>query len=85
MLYEVITIRTNKFSGYLSGVWRDDKDGQDLKGFKVRGAYLFNQYIQAGVGAEVDVLQRRLEDDSDDTTSARYWADVTGYISYNFV
>lgn len=74
-------IRTNKFSGYLSGVWRDDKDGQDLKGFKVRGAYLFNQYVQAGVGAEVDVLQRRLEDDSDDTTSARYWADVTGYIT----
>ena len=27
------------------------------------------------------MLQRRLEDDSDDTTSARYWADVTGYIT----
>ncbi|PLY12546.1 MAG: hypothetical protein C0624_00720 [Desulfuromonas sp.] len=74
-------IRTNNFSGYLSGVWREDKDNQDLKGFKVRGAYMLNQYIQAGIGAEVDVLQRRLEDDNDDTSSTRYWADLTTYLT----
>ncbi|PLX95420.1 MAG: hypothetical protein C0621_03635 [Desulfuromonas sp.] len=74
-------VRTDKCSGYLSGVFREDRDGQDLKGLKVHGAYLFTPQIQAGVGAEVNVLQRRLEDDSDETTSCRYWADVTGYIT----
>jgi hypothetical protein len=74
-------IRTDRFSGYLSGVWRDDSDGQDLRGFKARGAYLFNKYLQAGVGVEVDVLERRLETESDDTTSSRYWLDTVAYLT----
>ena len=74
-------IRTRNFSGYLTGVFRDDEDGQDLKGFKARAAYLFNSYVQAGVGLEVDVLDRRIDDEDDETTSSRYWADVTGYIT----
>ena len=75
-------IRTDRFSGYLTGVYRDDEDGQDLKGFKVRAAYMFNRYVHAGVGANVDVLDRRidLEDDEDETTSDLYWA----YASINF-
>ena len=74
-------IRSERFAGYLSGVWRDDADGQDLKGFKVRGSYLFNKFLQAGVGAEVDVLQRWLDDTDDDTTSSRYWVDATAYLT----
>ncbi len=69
-----------RFSGYLTGVLRDDSDGQDLYGFKARAAYYFTDWLQGGVGAEVDVLQRDLEDD-DDTTSQRYWADVTTHIT----
>lgn len=65
-----------RFSGYLTVVLRDDTDGQDLYGFKARAAYAFTDRLQAGVGANVDVLERDLEDD-DDTTSQRYWADVT--------
>ncbi len=74
-------IRTVRCAGYLAGVWRDDADGQDLKGIKVNGSFLFNKYLQAGIGAEVDVLQRRLDDTEDDTTSSRYWADLTAYIT----
>jgi hypothetical protein len=80
-------IRTERFSGYLSGVWRDGGDGQDLKGFKLRGAYLFNQYLQAGAGVELDVLDRRLDflvdrfGSGDETTSTRIWADATVYLT----
>jgi len=73
-------IRTDRFSGYFSGVWRSDPDGQDLYGVKARGAYRFNSLLQAGVGAEIDVLERRLEE-SDETTSSRIWADATAYFS----
>ena len=75
-------IRTDRFSGYLTGVYRDDEDGQDLKGFKARAAYMFNRYLHAGVGANVDVLDRRidLENDEDETTSDLFWA----YASINF-
>ena len=37
--------------------------------------------FHAGAGAEIDVLQRRIEDDSDDTLSSRYWVDITAYIT----
>lgn len=73
-------IRTDRFSGYLSGVWRDDPDGQDLYGVKVRSAFRFNSLLQAGIGAEIDVLDRRLEVE-DETTSSRIWADATAYFS----
>jgi hypothetical protein len=68
-------VRTNRFSGYLTGVIRNDDEGQDLKGFKVRAAWMFSKKFQAGVGANVDVLDRRmdLENDEDDTTSSLFW------------
>jgi len=68
-------IRTGRFSGYLTGVIRNDDEGQDLKGFKARVAWMFSKKFQAGVGANVDVLDRRidLEDDDDETTSSLYW------------
>jgi hypothetical protein len=79
-------IRTVRFSGYLTGVYRDDADGQDLRGFKVYGSYLFNRMLQAGVGANVDVLERQLnffddESGSDETTAQRYWADATVFFN----
>jgi len=73
-------IRTAHFAGYLAGTIRDDGDGQDLNGFKAYASYLVNKYFEAGAGAHVDVLERRLEDD-DDTTSSRLWADATVYFN----
>ena len=68
-------IRTGRFSGYLTGVIRNDDDGQDLKGFKARAAWMFSKKFQAGVGANVDVFDRRidLENDEDETTSNLFW------------
>jgi hypothetical protein len=79
-------IRTGRFAGYLSGVYRDDTDGQDLQGVKLYGSYRFNQYVQVGLGADIDVFERQLnyfdEDSSpDETTSGRYWADATVYFT----
>ncbi|MHB1398057.1 MAG: hypothetical protein ACYDAI_09960 [Trichloromonadaceae bacterium] len=74
-------IRTARCAGYLTGVWRDDGDGQDLKGFKIYGSYLLNQLLQAGAGAHVDVLERRLDDTDDETSSSRLWVDLTAYLS----
>jgi hypothetical protein len=73
-------IRTDHFSGYLVGTVRDDSDGQDLYGVKVRAAWLFNRYFETGIGAHVDVLERRLEED-DETTSSRVWVDGTAFVS----
>ncbi|MHB8764100.1 MAG: hypothetical protein ACYDA8_07155 [Deferrisomatales bacterium] len=73
-------LRTGGFSGYLTGTFRDDQDGQDLRGFKVRGAYLFAGKFELGAGLHLDVLERDLEGD-DDTTSKRYWADLTAYLT----
>ena len=68
-------IRTDQFSGYLTGVYRNDDDGQDLKGVKARAAWMFSTKFQAGVGANVDVLDRRidLENNGDETTSDLFW------------
>ena len=74
-------IRTKRFSGYLSGTWRSAGDGQDLKGVKAYAAYMLDQKIKAGLGVHIDVLERRLEVDSDDTTSSRVWIDGTYYLS----
>jgi hypothetical protein len=73
-------IRTGNFSGYASGVLRNDKDGQDLKGVKIHGSYLITKELQCGLGANIDVFERRLDDNDDETTSTRYWADA----SYDF-
>ncbi|MEJ2034061.1 MAG: hypothetical protein P8Y63_13725, partial [Deltaproteobacteria bacterium] len=68
-------IRTKRISGYLSGVYRNDL--QDLWGVKGRFAYLFNHMFEAGVGAEVDVLDRYVNyftlEASDETTCSRIW------------
>lgn len=74
-------LRTGKFSGYLTGIYRKDDDGQDLKGFKVRAAYKIIPEVEAGVGLHLDVLERSInyfqtDADQDETTSKRYWADV---------
>lgn len=74
-------IRTARCAGYLTGVWRDDGDGQDLKGFKVYGSYLLTQSLQAGAGAHLDVLERRLDDTDDETSSSRLWLDLTAYLT----
>jgi hypothetical protein len=73
-------IRTGNFSGYISGVLRNDKEGQDLKGIKVHGAYMFTKALQCGLGADINVFQRRLDDNTDETSSSNYWADA----SYDF-
>ena len=76
-------IRTDKFSGYLAGVFRNDEDGQDLIGVKGRAAWLFSKKIQAGVGANVDVLDRRidLDNNEDETTSSLLWLYGTYYFT----
>jgi len=68
-------IRTKQFSGYLTGVYRNDDDGQDLKGLKARAAWMFSKKFHAGVGANVDVLDRRIdyENNEDETTSDLFW------------
>jgi len=68
-------IRTEQFSGYLAGVYRNDDDGQDLKGVKIRGAWMFSKKFQAGAGANIDVLDRRIDFDNneDETTSSLLW------------
>ncbi|MDH3390756.1 MAG: hypothetical protein OEL85_03035 [Desulfobulbaceae bacterium] len=75
-------IRTNQFSGYLAGVYRNDEDGQDLKGIKARLAYMFFKKLHAGVGANVDVLDRRIDfaNNEDETTSSLLWL----YGTYSF-
>ncbi len=80
-------LRTEKFSGYLTGTYRKDDDGQDLTGAKAYVAYLFHPKLEAGVGANVDVLERQVGflddqyDDGDDTTSQRYWVDATVFLT----
>jgi hypothetical protein len=69
-------IRTDRLSGYLSGVYRNDSDGQDLRGVRAHGSWLFNRYFRAGIGADLDVLQRRIEE-NDESTSSRVWVDAT--------
>ncbi len=75
-------LRTGKFYGYLSGVYRSDDDGQGMYGVKVYGNYQFMEPLKVGIGCNVDVLERDIayynSDDSDqsETTSTRLWADA---------
>jgi len=73
-------LRTGKYSGYLVGVYRDDEEGQGLYGAKVRVAYRFHEKFEAGLGAHIDVLERRLDDD-DETTSSRIWVDANTHLT----
>jgi hypothetical protein len=70
-------IRTGRFYGYLSGVWREDPDGQDLAGAKAYFGANVNQKLRFGLGAHLDVMERYLDDDQDETTNTRIWADGT--------
>ncbi|MFA5701420.1 MAG: hypothetical protein WC913_09110 [Desulfuromonas sp.] len=74
-------IRTGRFYGYLSGVWRDDPDGQDLAGAKLYVAANMNRTLRFGLGIHLDVMERYLDDDQDETTNTRIWAD--GTITFN--
>jgi len=74
------TVGSKPYSYYLAGVMRMDDDGQDMSGVKCHIGYQLTKELEAGVGANVDVLERRLEDD-DETTSTRLWLDGTYRIS----
>jgi hypothetical protein len=76
-------LRTGTWSGYLIGTFRDDNDGQSLRGLKLRLAYLFNRYFEPGFGMNVDVLERRLEE-KDETVSSRYWFFLKSEITDSF-
>lgn len=76
-------MRTARFSGYLSGVWRHAGEGQDLTGARIRAAWLFSPALQGGIGAEIDVLERRLDEFEDDTYSTRFWTDLTARLRPN--
>lgn len=65
---------------YLSGLLRMDGDGQDMYGIKGYVGYQLTPEIESGLGAHVDVLDRRLEND-EETTSSRIWIDGTYRIS----
>lgn len=74
-------LRTGSFSGYLVGTLRRDDDGQNLHGIKAYGSYRFMPQLQAGLGLNVDVLEREInyfdtDADSDETTQQRYWIDA---------
>ncbi len=79
-------LKTNKFSGYLSGVMRDDKDGQDMHGIKFRASYQFLPQFEAGAGAEIDVMDREIayfdtdDPDQGESTNTRIWL----YGTYDF-
>lgn len=70
-------LRTDRFFGYLIGTWREDSDGQDLAGVKFYAAGMLTSAMQLGAGVHLDVLERRLDEDQDETTSTRLWTDVT--------
>lgn len=79
--FGVEKLRTGNCSGYLVGTFRRDDGGQNLHGFKAYGAYRFLPQLQAGLGLNVDVLEREInyfatDAEVDETTSKRYWADV---------
>lgn len=72
--FGIETVGAKKLNYYLAGVVRLDSDGQEMTGVKGHASYRFTDDFEAGVGAHVDVLERRLEDD-ETTTSSRIWVD----------
>ena len=75
-------LRTGPFSGYLSGIYRNDDDGQDLYGAKAYADYQLMAKLRTGVGANVDVLERDIayfnsdDKEQNETTSTRIWVDA---------
>jgi len=85
-------IRTDRFSGSTSGLFRDHREGQDLYGTRGRIAYLWSHRLQLGGGASIDVLERHpVVFDGEETaiegkyeeTACRIWADATVFFSPN--
>lgn len=74
-------IRTGRFSGYVIGTWREDPDGQDLAGVKIYAASRVCKMMQVGAGVHLDVLERYIDEDEDETTSSRVWVD--GTVTFN--
>jgi hypothetical protein len=76
-------IRTERISGYLSAVYREAGDGQDLSGFKARVSYFFNRTLQAGLGVHYDVFERQANDADldEETTSSRTWLYATAKVN----
>lgn len=68
------TTSIEKMRWYLAGVVRLDDEGQNLYGVKGHISYRFMPDLTGGFGANIDVLQRRLEDEAE-TTSSRIWID----------
>jgi len=74
-------LRTDGLYGYLTGIYRDDEDGQNLHGVKAYANYQFTEKFRAGAGATIDVLERDIayydsdDDDQSETTSTRLWVD----------
>ncbi|PLX92125.1 MAG: hypothetical protein C0621_10255 [Desulfuromonas sp.] len=73
-------IRTDRFAGYVSAVYRDDDGGEELRGVKMHGSWKLNDMFRAGAGMHLDVLERRIEED-DETTSRRLWLDLVASIN----
>jgi len=73
-------IRTDKFQGYLTGVYRDDSGDENRVGIKSYMSYFFHRYAVTGIGLNYDVLEKS-QDDADDTTYERVWVDVTSYLN----
>ncbi len=75
-------LRTANLYGYLSAIYRSDDDGQGMYGCKLYGNYQFLPRLRAGLGVNLDVLERDIayydSDDSDqnETTSTRIWLDA---------
>jgi len=65
------------WGGYAVATFRNDEEGQDMYGLKAHGSYRVMPDLRAGFGAHLDVLERRLELNADETTSTRVWADAT--------
>ncbi len=78
---EKIRTRTKRISGYLSVEIRDDDDGQNEEGVKFHVGYLVQRYLNVGVGAHYNVIERRLDDENDELTSGRYWFDTSFYLN----
>lgn len=68
---------------YLIATYRNDPDGQDLKGFKTSVDYKFDKLFEPAIGLSYDVLERRKELD-ERTTSTRIWASVRSEITNEF-
>ena len=64
------------WGGYAIATYRDDEEGQDLYGIKLYGSYRVMPELRAGFGLHIDVLERRLDPDVDETTSSRIWTDA---------